>query len=209
MRTHGHTVNKKCSLTYNSWLAMRARCRDPNNNRYHRYGGRGIMICTAWDNFETFLADMGERPSKQHSIDRINNDGNYEPGNCRWSTVEEQAHNKTYGIHVTHEGKTLSLLDWEKELGWPRETIRQRIKNGMTPLEAISTPKRQYKKTGYVNQFKDKPIPYKDKILTATQWEQLLNLPRGTIYQRIRLGMSPAEAIDTPLREWGPNRPKK
>ena len=77
---------------YSSWQHMRRRCLDQNNDKFHRYGGRGITICERWNSFENFLADMGRRPPGL-TLDRINNDGNYEPGNCRWATSEEQASN--------------------------------------------------------------------------------------------------------------------
>lgn len=78
------------TITYSSWSAMRGRCYDPSNASYASYGGRGITVCARWHDFLNFLADMGERPSKDHSIDRRDPDGNYEPGNCRWATRAEQ-----------------------------------------------------------------------------------------------------------------------
>ncbi len=86
----------KRTLAYKSWEGLRARCNCPTNRKYARYGGRGITVCERWDDFANFFADMGERPSRHHSIERMNNDGNYEPGNCKWALPPEQSRNKTH-----------------------------------------------------------------------------------------------------------------
>lgn len=90
---HGHACGGVLSPTYISWRAMVQRCTYPKNNRYANYGGRGIQVCAEWVFFENFLRDMGERPIGT-SLDRRDNDGNYEPSNCRWSTPKEQSNNR-------------------------------------------------------------------------------------------------------------------
>jgi hypothetical protein len=92
---HGAATRSNKSGAYQSWSAMKSRCANPKNKDFKHYGGRGISVCQRWlDSFSAFLEDMGQRPSPKHSIDRINNDGNYEPSNCRWVTQAEQCQNQ-------------------------------------------------------------------------------------------------------------------
>ena len=91
---HGHRTHKTRTPTYESWLSMRQRVRNPNHPGFENYGGRGVRICARWDKFEHFLEDIGPRPSKNHSLDRLNTNGHYEPGNCRWATRSEQRRNR-------------------------------------------------------------------------------------------------------------------
>ena len=98
---------------WKTWSAMKDRCSNPNSDKSNRWGGRGIKVCKRWqDSFEAFYEDMGPRPTPKHSIDRIDNDGNYEPNNCRWATMKEQGRNTSTNHWVTIDGITLCVVDW-------------------------------------------------------------------------------------------------
>ena len=127
---------------YDIWKAMKQRCCNPSSKDYYRYGGRGISMCQRWKlSFNAFLADMGIRPSKNHSIDRIDNDGNYEPGNCRWATASQQARNKRRDQLIEWNGQSLCVRDWERVLGFKRDVVRQRLKAGWSVEDALTAPK--------------------------------------------------------------------
>jgi len=140
-RRHGHATNEngRGTLTYKSWAAMNSRCRRPSSPDYARYSGRGITVAERWLSFENFLADMGERPPGT-SLDRINNDGNYEPGNCRWANYTEQGNNNSRNVHLTHNGETKTLAEWCRTTSITEETVRSRIKRGWELERALSEP---------------------------------------------------------------------
>jgi hypothetical protein len=134
---HGATAGRKTTPEWNSWRAMIERCSNPKHVTWLRYGGRGITVCERWTSFENFLADMGPRPTRRHSLDRIDGDGNYEPGNCRWATASEQARNRRSARLLTIGGETLCLDDWAKRSGLPVSTIHDRIRRGWSPERAV------------------------------------------------------------------------
>ena len=139
---HGHG-SYKCgpggSYEYRTWAAMRKRCGDTRHKSYPRYGGRGVTVCARWlTDFTVFLADMGLRPTPQHSLDRIDNNGNYAPTNCRWATKREQAENRRDNHLITAFGRTQPLSVWAREVGTIRpSTIRNRLRRGLSPEDAL------------------------------------------------------------------------
>jgi hypothetical protein len=123
---------------YNIWQAMRDRCKNPNNKHYKNYGGRGIEVCQRWDDFKKFTEDMGKRP-KGYSIDRIDNNKNYCPENCKWASIAEQNRNKRDNIILTFNGKTMCAKDWATELGLSSgQVITWRLNKGWTLEEALT-----------------------------------------------------------------------
>lgn len=123
---------------------MRMRCNNPNVVGYERYGGRGIKVCDRWNDFDVFLKDVGRRPSLSHTLDRIDNDGDYEPSNCQWATAEQQRVNTRRTHRLTINGKTMIMREWEKESGVRRVTILRRLRLGATPEQAVAKHFRVY-----------------------------------------------------------------
>ena len=142
-RTHG----MKRTPEYNSWQAIRARCYNKKRSSYPHYGGRGITVCPRWrESFEAFYEDMGPRPSPNHSINRIDNDGPYSPDNCEWANDKEQANNRRDNINVTFNGLTLNITQWGKKLGISRTLIGNRLRDGWTVEDALTRPVRRQTK---------------------------------------------------------------
>ena len=127
-RTHG----MKHTRTYSLWEAMLSRIRYGRSD----YAGRGITVCDAWLKFENFYSDMGEAPDGM-SLDRINNDGNYEPSNCRWATRQQQNTNKRNNVFIEWQGKRQTIREWERELSMKSTTLRNRFRLGWTIERAM------------------------------------------------------------------------
>lgn len=141
--THGGAargVRKRAE--YRIWGGILYRCTNPGSPAYARYGGRGIRVCEAWrSSFARFLADVGPRPSPAHSIDRIDNDGDYAPGNCRWATAAEQARNRCQNVWITLDGETRCLLDWAQLRGLSLATVEARMyQRGWSAERAVTQP---------------------------------------------------------------------
>lgn len=138
-RKHGHGAVGRQAPEYFGWCGMRGRCNNPSDKSYPHYGGRGIRVSERWDNFAAFLADMGPKPGPEYSIDRINNDGNYEPGNCRWATAKQQHRNKRSNRHLAFRGRTQCIAAWAEELGIGENVIHHRLNAGYSVEAALGT----------------------------------------------------------------------
>lgn len=137
------THRKTGSPEHRTWKSMIGRCCNPKNPKYPDYGGRGIRVCDCWrESFQAFFDDMGRRPSG-HTLDRIDNDGNYEPSNCRWAVLAEQANNKRTNHFLEYDGKRMSIADWSRHVGIPKAVINDRINRYKWSVEkSLTTPSR-------------------------------------------------------------------
>lgn len=136
--THGRSKSRE----HKAWCRMKVRCYSRAFIEYHRYGGRGISVCDRWlHSFENFFEDMGLCPPDM-SLDRINNNGNYEPGNCRWATTVQQLNNTSRSRHIEHAGRKLTLSEWSKEIGIGVSTLWARINSGWDASRALTEPLR-------------------------------------------------------------------
>jgi len=141
-RRHAANTTHGMSNTpiFEVWCAIIQRCENPKHKSYDRYGGRGIKVCDRWRNsFQAFHDDMGIRP-KNTSIDRIDNNGDYEPSNCRWATKSEQSINTTRNIYITVNGITRTIREWERIQKFNAGIIGHRIRQGWPPEKAVFTP---------------------------------------------------------------------
>ena len=131
------------------WTSLKARCLNPRRKEFHRYGGRGITVCARWLNsFDNFFKDVGLRPSPVHQIERIDNNGNYEPPNCKWATRKEQSNNTRRTHMLTFRGKTQSVQLWSEESGLPYYTLLQRIiKLGWSTEKSLTVAARKFSKS--------------------------------------------------------------
>ncbi len=132
-----HTPHRARSDHY-TWLDMRERCRNPRCQDYPRYGARGITFCERWrSSFENFIADMGERPSLRHSLERIDNDGPYCPENCQWATSAEQNNNRSFNRHIVVDGTRMTIAQASDQTGIKHATILSRLERGKSDEEAV------------------------------------------------------------------------
>lgn len=203
--THVKPISR--TKEYRCWIGLRERCFRKSNISFKNYGGRGITVCERWAGskcFKNFLIDVGLKPSKNHSIDRVENNLHYSCGKCdqclkmgwklnvRWALNEVQYFNKRSNAIVIYNGKSLTKTEWGKQMGLNRAAIWARFKN-MEKAKAINQPIRKAWK-----------LKFKGMIRTVEEWGKLLGLKTGTIYWRLKQGQS----IEVALRKAG-KTPKK
>jgi len=121
------------TLVYKAWVMMHQRCKNPKNSAFHYYGSRGIKVCARWESFQNFIDDMGERP-KGMSLERKNNDGDYEPGNCVWATAAEQSKNRRFRSTILMNGKALTIAAAAPKLGLSYRQLLYRLRVGKAPI---------------------------------------------------------------------------
>lgn len=137
--SHGHTVGRNRTPVYRAWESMIYRCTKPNSPAYVDYGGRGICVCERWlQSFEAFLEDMGPKPSSQFSLDRIDNNGHYEPGNCHWATRTTQMRNTRKNHSISIDKTTRTLAEWAELNNLKWHTVSNRLKLGWSYKDAVS-----------------------------------------------------------------------
>lgn len=181
--------------TYQTWCSMYARCRNHSNPSYKDWGGRGITICKRWRIFRNFLADMGERPSLKHSIERKNNDGNYEPNNCIWATRTIQARNTRATRWLTIGNETLSAAEWAERHSLRTSVVYDRLKRGWTTEESLGLIQRtelSSSRTRWITAF--------GKTHSLAEWSRLTGFKKGTIRQRLLDGWEAETALSLPLQ---------
>lgn len=192
LRTHGQTKLPE----YTVWAAMLARCRNPKATNYRFYGGRGIRVCDRWHHFPHFLADVGRKPDTSMTLDRIDGNGNYEPGNVRWASRLQQAQNVRHNVNITARGKTQSISVWSRETGINPITLRKRVRMGLTG-EAVfqeqSTASERAQRLA-------RRITHRGETKTLEEWANYAGVRRDTLRYRLKKGWSMDKAIASPTR---------
>lgn len=175
---------------YHTWTSMRQRCRNPRNQAFKHYGGRGILVCKRWDSFDNFIADMGPKPSPEHTIEREDVNGNYEPPNCVWLHKTRQARNKTTTRLVIYGSRKMPLVEALELSGLSKDTVLHRVSLGMTYEQALACsgmprgPRPQLQ------------IPYKGRLFTLRELSNLSGKSKSALwYQIFDRGCSAEEVL--------------
>jgi len=189
---HGHNRVNYQSPTHKTWSAMMSRCNNPNSYDYPNYGGRGIKVCSQWKEYKNFLVDMGERPEGK-TIGRIDNDGNYEPGNCVWQYPKEQSRNRRNNRLITLQNETRCITEWCKIYNLDVGTVLSRFDRGWSTEEALGLIEKEYKPEN--DKRVKKLLKIGEKEQSISQWCKELNLNLKTVYSRMARGATILEAL--------------
>lgn len=180
---------------YKVWAGMRQRCNNPNAHGYHNYGGRGIKCCARWETFWNFYDDMGPRPSKHYTLDRIDNDGDYTPENCRWATWRQQHNNRRDNVILTIDGVEKTMAQWARESGRIAEVIYQRLNRGWSPRDAV------FKEPEYTPPTDTGYYTIDGETKTLLEWSKESGIKKGTLRMRIRRGWDIKSAVFYPVQK--------
>ena len=175
--------------THTSWIDMMRRVRNPNCKHWKHYGGRGITVCERWTDFASFREDMGDKPGRAYELERIDNEGNYEPKNCKWATRKEQMANTRASVKITVGDETLVQEEWARRTGVSSSLIIRRRKLGYTDQEAATLPPTDTRRYIAINGDK--------RNLDA--WALESGLSKMVIRRRLALGWTPEDAVGIPL----------
>ena len=174
--------------TYQSWMRMKVRCENKNDEHYERYGARGIKVCDRWQDFSKFHEDMGDRPQGK-TLDRIDVNGDYSPENCRWATAKQQGRNRRNNKLLTIDGVTKCQSEWCEQYKIRDSVFLKRIQRGMSAIEALTRPMQNYIEIDGVS----KTIP---------EWARHNGIPESTVSVRISRGWSEIRAVTTPSKKY-------
>lgn len=189
------------ALWYRAWEAAKRRCENPADQAFPNYGGRGIRMCDRWSwSAAAFLADMGEPPAGR-TIERIDNERGYEPGNVRWATRTEQARNRRTSRRLELRGRVLSMAEWAEETGIPSSAIQGRLKQGWSVERALTEPNR-----GGAGS-RGTPLAFRGESLPLRSWAKRFGIPYGTAKDRLASGKSLEEVLTTPVSKRGRGSP--
>ena len=193
---HGATK----TVEYRIWRGIKARCLYPNVKCYPRYGGAGITISPLWVNdFLAFLAEIGPRPTPDHSVDRIDATKGYEPGNVRWATRVEQANNKpNQNVRLTYRGKTRTMSEWARHVGLSVQTLAQRRARGMSISQILS---RKPLPAGSAGRGRSTKVRHQGRSQTLEAWAKEAGIDGGTLRNRLRRGWSMERALSEPPKQ--------
>lgn len=188
------------TIEYSAWVSMKQRCYNPKNTFYYAYGGRGVSVCDRWkDSFEAFYEDIGPKPSKAHSLDRIDVNGDYEPINCRWATAIEQLSNQRRNILVQYQGEKLTVSEAGRRSGLPDKIVHNRIKSGWSAEDAVTKPvwKPGKPRNGYKHRSNGIYVELDGEQMLLRQACSRLGLHYENVRRSIRRSKStPQEAFD-------------